>query len=126
MYFDQHIADEGVLRAVEKAFEGNRSSKELSMLYDYLSVIAKKGSTKELVARAKELFTKLGPEDKAAVTLNIYNKRAKKASSRCFAEANLEDIQVALESASQVRRPEMVSSANINHRLRILPFGKTA
>jgi low affinity Fe/Cu permease len=126
MYFDQHIADEGVLRAVEKAFEGNRSSKELSMLYDYLSVIAKTGSTKELVARAKELFTKLGPEDKAAVTLNIYNKRAKKASSRCFAEANLEDIQVALESASQVRRPEMVSSANINHRLRILPFGKTA
>jgi len=126
MYFDQHLADDGVFRAVEKAFEGNRSSKELSMLYDYLSVIGKKGLTKDLVTAAKELFTKLSAEDKASLTLNIYNKRAKKASSRQFAQGKLEDIQTALEAVGQVRRPEIASSATLTHRLRILPLGKTA
>ncbi|MCX6990939.1 MAG: hypothetical protein NTX49_07765 [Chlamydiae bacterium] len=124
MYFDQHTDDEGVLRAVEKAFEGNRASKELSMLFDYLSVIATKGSSKELVAKAKELFTKLSPEDKAEVTLNIYNKRAKKASSRQFAGAGLEDIQGALQAVNQERRLDTASSAQLDHRLRILPLGK--
>ena len=120
LYFDQHTGDECVLRAVEKAFEGNRSSKGLSALYDYLFVMQQKGETKELLQKAKELFASLSCEEKSAVTLTIYNKRARKESSRQFAIAGLDQIQQAVKSLEDARKSELAPGGNLEHRLQLL------
>lgn len=111
-FFLTHTEDAAVLRAVEKAYESIKSE-TLRGLYDRL-INASKGPDEkrsEALANIREFFhSKLTKEEQSLVAERVYNKRAKKASSRSFETIKLSDLKKALVAAAATQKAENESS----------------
>lgn len=106
-FLKAHTSDAAVLRAVEKAYEFARSD-TLRGLYDRLKNISKSFVVDEAaIQEIKDFFAeRLTSEQQTLVAQNIYNKRAKKASSRSFECIKLSDLKKALIAVSSAKKTD--------------------
>lgn len=106
-FFMEHTEDVTVLRAVEKACESMRTQ-PLRGLYERLRALSKKDISADEV---RKFFTeRLNEKEQELVAQNIYNKRAKKASSRHFASLSIGELKKVLLKTSEVKALERFST----------------